>query len=307
MGANLLKSQKTHEYWKPLIEKHGSILGVHLATGHSEGTIRRELQRLGIPYSHSPAHVDSRPLQDPDLERVLLSQPTWNPEDCIIINDPHCPYHNVPLINEAISIAIRYGIKYCYIGGDTTDFKKLYGKEPQASGFDLRDEMKATRELVSVLLNTFTEIRACMGNHDWRLVRLHQDLEDARWIYNTIVDPSGRFKMQSENYCLLNGWLYVYHPYRQRKAKGSLSEELGDHNQKSNLGAHDHRFYLAIHDNGKEVVAGGLHATDPRYHNYKVDRLDTFSEWVPGFWIVKGKSLFPYTIHPRIWNPLRET
>jgi hypothetical protein len=146
-----------------------------------------------------------------------------------------------------------------------------------------------------------------MGNHDWRLVRLHQDLEDARWIFNTIVDPTGRFKLQSENYTLLNDFLYIYHPFRMRKSKGSLSEELGDHNQKSNLGAHSHRFSFAVHDNGKEIAAEGLHATDPRFHNYRVDRLDTFSDWIPGFWIVKDyNKLFPYVIHPHIWNPLRE-
>jgi hypothetical protein len=308
MGANLRPEQKTFAYWKPLIEKHGSILGVHLASGHSEGTIRRELQRLGIPYDHTPRHVECKTLMDPDLERVYLSQPSVPWEDAILLFDPHCPYHNVTLINEMVDTARRLQIKKLAIIGDLTDLKKQYKKEPQAEGFGLTDELRVTREVIEFLAGWFDEIVATIGNHDFRLIRLLENQEDAIALYNLIMNPNktGPFRLLRENYLLIGEWLYAYHPFRMRKSKGSLSEEMGDHNQKSNLGAHSHRWSMAIHDNGKEVVAEGLHATDPLFHNYHNDRLDTYSSWVPGFWIVKGKSLYPYTIHDRIWNPLRE-
>jgi hypothetical protein len=215
--------------------------------------------------------------------------------------DPHVDFHDTDFHNEAMEVARRLGIKTVVLGGDGLDFKSLYRKETQSSPSDWIQDLKAYENYIETLCNNFDVVYDIMGNHNWRLARLLGKSEQMTELYELIF-KNPKYKPSQYFYALLNDWLYIVHPDRMRKSKLSLAEELVDHHRKSVITAHSHRFAFGVHDSGIEIIGDGLCMTKPEYHEYHGLKLDTYSAWIQGFWILLDDKIVPYVKHDRIAN-----
>lgn len=224
-------------------------------------------------------------------------------DNSIIAFDLHSPYHDPELVKKMFQIARKANIDTLILGGDTTEFKSLYYKEGQDAEYSWTEEMKMTKELMKVLTSEFKHVYWIKGNHDHRVARLLNSNKAMMDLYELILDYKNLYLLDTF-YCEVNEWLLINHPMRSRKNKVSFIEDLCKRYRKSILNGHTHRFVFAVDDSGNDVVGEGLHLTNPAYHEYKSRELGTFSEWVQGFWIMRGKTITPYVVHEHIINDI---
>ncbi len=225
----------------------------------------------------------------------------------IVAFDAHVPYHDKKVWKECFRVARLLGINSIILGGDTTDFKALYSKEPQDADIPWAKELRKTKEFMNEILDHFDKIYWFRGNHEWRLSRLLKSNEAAREVFEMLFE-SPQVIISDKFYCQVGNWLLVNHPTKSRKNKVSLAEDLCKRYRMSILNGHTHRFMFAVDDSGQDIIGEGLHMTIPTAHEYKYRDLNTHSEWVQGFWIVdnKNKTVYPYVIHPKVLNLLRD-
>jgi UDP-2,3-diacylglucosamine pyrophosphatase LpxH len=221
--------------------------------------------------------------------------------DAIIAFDLHSPYHDPEMIKLLFKLRKKRKIDTLIIGGDTTDFKSLYHKEGQDAEYSWTEEMRLTKRLMRRICSEFKYVYWIKGNHDHRLARLLNSNKQMMDLYTMILDFPN-LTMLDTFYCEVNGWLLINHPMRARRNKVSYIEDLCRRYRKSVLNGHTHRFVFAVDDSGNDVIGEGLHLTNPDYHEYKTRELGLHSEWVQGVWIMHGESIFPYVIHPRVYN-----
>lgn len=221
--------------------------------------------------------------------------------DAIIAFDLHSPYHDPNLVKRMLDFKDRHHIDTLILGGDTTDFKSLFYKEGQDAEFTWTEEMSMTKELMKVFTSEFKHVYWIKGNHDHRVARFLNSNKAMMELYMLIMDYPNLHLLDTF-YCEVNGWLILNHPSRARKNKVSFIEDLCRRYRKSIINAHTHRFVFAVDDSGNDVIGEGLHLTNPDYHEYKSRELGTHSEWVQGFWVLKGKTVMPYVIHEHIRN-----
>lgn len=227
-----------------------------------------------------------------------LNYPRINTDKIIVGCDPHIPYYDIDICNEMLDYAEREKIKDIIIAGDLLDFKELYKKETQQVDIDWMQEVEEAVNFLETLSTRFDNIYIIMGNHDHRIIRLLSSRTKAERLYSLIF-RNPKLKFFKHFYALVNDWIFVVHPDTMRKSKLSLVEELADHYQKSILMAHSHRFSYGLHDSGKYVLAEGLCLTKKDYHEYASLKLNVYSQWIRGFWIVSDKLTF-YVKHDRI-------
>lgn len=290
----------TEAKWRRIVKAYQSQHQAVRGLGVGRGSLQRFEDKYGIGWPKTFVAADRREIEPaPNVARLERPRLDWG--DFIIAPDLHIPYHNAALLNEMCRFARKHKIKKLLIAGDANDFKDLYTKDVQNNGSVFFKNLKSGEDVLDRLGDCFDEIVMLMGNHDWRLLRLVGSVEGGAEIYRKFTSLA---TFSEYNYVLMNGWLSVVHPFKMRKAKGSFTEELGDHHWYSHLMAHSHRYSFGVHDNGRELSCEGLHLTDPELHDYIMKRLDTFSAWVPGFWYVIGNKLGAYTKHDRIYNPM---
>lgn len=221
--------------------------------------------------------------------------------DAIIGFDLHTPYHDHKLLEKLIQVKHSLGINTLILGGDITEFKSLFFKDGQDAEFSWTEEMKHTKNLMKKLTDVFETVYWIKGNHDNRLAKLLNSNKQMMEVYEMILDFPN-LKMLDTYYCEVNEWLLINHPTRCRKNKTSFIEELSNRYRKSVVQGHSHRFAFAVSDSGHDVLGEGLHLTEPDLHEYKSRELGTHSEWVGGFWIMRGRTLTPYVQHAHISN-----
>lgn len=219
--------------------------------------------------------------------------------DAIIAFDFHSPYHDPNLMTKMLQFGRKHKIDTLILGGDTTDFKSLFYREGQDAEFNWTNEMQMTKELMKVLTSEFKHVYWIKGNHDHRIARMLNSNSQMMDLYRLVLDFPN-LHMLDTFYCEVNEWLLINHPTRCRKNKVSFIEDLCRRYRKSILNGHSHRFIFAVDDSGNDVIGEGLHLTNPDYHEYKSRELGTHSEWVQGFWILRGKTITPYVVHEHI-------
>ena len=269
---------------KPFITQFGSWGNALLALGEA------------IPKGGRPTfkHIWGEPEKYDKFPRI-------NADKIMLIFDPHVPSHDVELHDEMLRIAKKLKIRTLVIGGDGVDFKSLYRKETQSPNTDWIQDLKAYENYIETLCSNFDVVHDIMGNHNWRLARMLGNTEHMTELYELIF-KNPQYKPSQYHYALLNDWLYIVHPDRMRKAKLSLPEEICDHYRKSVISAHSHRYSFGVHDSGIDIIGDGLCMTKPEYHEYHGLKLDTFSHWIQGFWIVIGEKVVPYVKHEKVLN-----
>lgn len=236
-----------------------------------------------------------------DEPEIYDKFPRINANKVMIIFDPHVPFHDVELHEEMLRVAKKLKIRTLVIGGDGVDFKSLYRKETQKAVSDWIQDLKIYENYIETLCTNFDVVHDIMGNHNWRLARMLGKSEQMVSLYDLIF-RNPKYKPSQYFYALLNDWLYIVHPDRMRKVKLSLPEELCDHYRKSVITSHSHRFSWGIHDSGIDIIGDGLCMTKSEYHEYHGVKLDTFSSWVQGFWILMDNKIVPFVKHERIKN-----
>jgi hypothetical protein len=245
---------------------------------------------------------DRQYIRDVDIPIEIYTQfPRIHGDKVLVTADWHIPFHDIELVNKFIEFNQSFKADKLVIVGDFLDLTKLYKKDIQDSKIPWSEEFKIAKNLLADLLLYFDEIWWMLCNHEWRLVRLLQNREEAEGLYDLITDNK-RIIKSSYSYCEINDWIRFNHPDRERKKKLSLPEELADVYQTSVIDFHDHRFAFAIHKGGKFVIGNGLHFTMPEAHRYKQEKMTPHDAWVQGWWCVEGKQVWPYVKHGHIKN-----
>lgn len=220
----------------------------------------------------------------------------------LIAADAHIPYHNTDTLNQLIEAGIKLKIKNLVLVGDTFDFKVLYTKTINSAAPSWVEEQKIAKDVLEKLSKFFT-IDIVPGNHEIRLPKLLQSIEDAQGLYNLIYTNPKIVFHDVHQHLAINDWLHVSHSGNS-KVKLAKAERIVNVNRKSLLVFHSHRFAFCVADSGIEVIGEGLHLTRPELHEYTQVMLGDFSKWVEGFWILKDNKIYPYVNHEHIGKPL---
>lgn len=272
---------------KPFVTKYGSWNNFTLHMGG-------EIQTGG-----------GKKLAEPDFDIVKYDDyQRVNSNSCIILNDPHIPYHSIKLIKEMIKVSTRLDIDTLIIGGDFLDFKGLYHKEVQQTRIDWIDEIKEAVKVINYIIDYYKKIYIISGNHDHRLNRFLGASDKAERLMSLLFNHP-KIKYSKYQYCILNNTWDIIHE-GNTKVKLSKLERLINVNRRSAIVGHSHRWAMGIADSGIEVICEGLHATDPLLHEYAQIKRGDYSKWISGFWIMKNNKIIPYVKHAGIYNPFLE-
>ena len=222
--------------------------------------------------------------------------------DALIGADLHMPYHNTDMLNVLIETGKKLHIKRLVLVGDTFDFKTLYTKAINSKAPSWLEEQRIAKSVLEQLSKYFT-IDIVPGNHEIRLPKLLQSIEDAEDFYKLLYDNSKIVFHDVHQHIAINNWLHVSH-CGNTKTKLAKAERIVNVHRKSLLVFHSHRFAFCVADSGIEVIGEGLHLTRPELHEYTQVQLSDFSHWVEGFWILKDDKIYPYVNHVHIGKPL---
>jgi len=89
--------------------------------------------------------------------------------DFLLLFDIHSPLQDADWINRVMELALDMGIDSVGIGGDLVEFD-AFSHFRRSEDYDIRDELKTTRKLLSALAN-FDRVIFSPGNHEVRLSR----------------------------------------------------------------------------------------------------------------------------------------
>ena len=223
-------------------------------------------------------------------------------KDALIGADLHMPYHNTDMLNVLIETGRKLRIKNLVLVGDTFDFKTLYTKTVNSKALSWIAEQKIAKDILIQMSKHFI-IDIVPGNHELRLSKLLQSIEDAEDFYKLLYANPKIVFHDVHQHIAINDWLHVSH-YGNTKIKLAKAERIANVHRKSLLVFHSHRFAFCVADSGIEVIGEGLHLTRPELHEYAQVHLSDFSQWVEGFWILKDDKIYPYVNHEHIGKPL---
>ena len=223
-------------------------------------------------------------------------------KNALIGADLHMPYHNTDMLNVLIETGRKLHIKNLVLVGDTFDFKTLYTKAVNSKAPSWIEEQKIAKDILKQMSKYFT-IDIVPGNHELRLPKLLQSIEDAEEFYKLLYTNSKIIFHDVHQHLAINDWLHVSH-CGNTKIKLAKAERIVNVHRKSLLVFHSHRFAFCVADSGIEVIGEGLHLTRPELHEYTQVQLSDFSQWVEGFWILKDDKIYPYANHKHIGKPL---
>ena len=106
-------------------------------------------------------------------------------KDALIGADLHMPYHNTDMLNVLINTGKKLHIKNLVLVGDTFDFKTLYTKAVNSKAPSWIVEQQIAKDVLMEMSKHFI-IDIIPGNHELRLPKLLQSIEDAEGFYKLL-------------------------------------------------------------------------------------------------------------------------
>lgn len=287
-SPSISEYKKYGKYSKaPFVDSFGSWgnFTLHMGGEIQKGGVKK---RLEIPVTETINYINFIP-------KIYANK-------VVIAADLHIPYHSINIVEKLGEYNESFNADTLVLVGDVIDLKGLYTKIPQDSDtLWVKEITEETGKVFNFLFQYYDSIWWLTTNHEKRLDKLLKSNMQAHLLLKA-TNNSPNLTISDYEWGEINDWLRVSHPERGRKNKASLGEELCSRWLCSNLIFHTHRFAMGVHSSGKFVWGDGLHLTDPNFHEYRMKRLTTHDEWVPGWWIVNNNKLYPHVIHERILN-----
>jgi hypothetical protein len=161
--------------------------------------------------------------------------------DCLVLGDPHCPFHDAGWVNRVVALALTYRIEQVALIGDLIDWTafSVYGRR---AGVEAEDEIRATEQFVRTMAANFERVYYLPGNHEDRLARkvgygLSLDRLDDWWVTRPNVFTTRKKWMLLES----GGEMFrLTHPKNYNRTPGANSSRLCSKYLMHVIGAHDH-------------------------------------------------------------------
>lgn len=193
--------------------------------------------------------------------------------DCLVLADPHVPYHDADFINWCVDRALALGIKECCIAGDLLDHNALSPFDPNVED-TLGDEYAAAEDLLGVLAGAFTTVLRIKGNHDSRLEkRLGYHQLPAERTKRLLTDKAN-VSFSDYYYCLCGTWR-ICHPKNASVVPGSVAGRLAGKYHCNIVAGHGHVFGVSQDVSGRYVGVDSGACVDPARLEYVEVRLST--------------------------------
>lgn len=210
----------------------------------------------------------------------------------LIIADLHAPYHNKPLLEQAIKIAVAAGVTEVDIAGDLHDFNSLSPMSKGETTTPYETDIKSARGIIKALLYHFNIINIISGNHDEYYPKkkggTFTDL-----IYNEVLQGNYSERVNASNYDYLlrgNDWI-IGHLSSYDEEPGLIAAKLADKHNRNVLVGHDHVLGYMLSKKGLLGVSIGAMLLPDRFW-YKVRRLNTFPDFQLGFSLIIDNKLY---------------
>ena len=193
--------------------------------------------------------------------------------DCLILADPHIPYHDATFINRCIDVALSMGIKECCVAGDLLDYNAFSPFDPNVSD-TLEAEYAAAEDFLGVLAGAFQSVLRIKGNHDARLdkrIGYHQLSADRA---RRILTDKPNVVFSDYYHCLCNGWR-ICHPKNASVVPGSVAAKLAGKYSCNVVAGHGHVFGVAQDISAQYIGIDSGACADPARIEYVEMRMNT--------------------------------
>jgi predicted phosphodiesterase len=212
--------------------------------------------------------------------------------DCLVLADPHCPYHDADFINLCVDLAQSAGIKEVIVAGDLVDYNALSPFDPNVHDI-LETEYATAEQFLEVLSKAFEKVTCIKGNHEARL--------DKRLGYHQIgADRLGRLFTSASNihwspyYHAISGTWRISHPKNASVMPGAVAAKLATKYRTNVIAGHGHLFGVAQDLTGQFIGIDSGACCDPDRLEYITARMNTRPVVYQGAVILRDN--YPYLI-----------
>jgi hypothetical protein len=212
--------------------------------------------------------------------------------DCLGLFDAHAPAHDADWMNRVIALARSWHIENCVLGGDVIDWQSLspFGNETDLTA---RQEIAATRQLVTAVKRSFAKIVEIDGNHEKRINRATASRLQSDSVVNLWLDYNDNVTYSDYEWCevVSGGVLFRFvHPGNYSGHATIVAKDLCDIYEVNTVCGHDHVWGMALNKSGRywAIDAGGC--CDPGRIAYKRKRMTRHPQFQTGACIVKGST-----------------
>lgn len=222
----------------------------------------------------------------------------------LVLADPHAPYYDARLINDAIWLGKKLNIKICLLAGDIIDATDLSPHRRDVLAQQVGQDLKSGAELVDYLLSEF-EVHIILGNHDARVVSklLEMGLDWAN-VLGTL-GFSDEANVSEYHWCECQGWR-ITHP---DKASIGKARNLAAKYHRNIMMAHSHRVGSGRDISGKYTVIETGGVFHPAMLAYVRTKDNDVYEPNQGFAIIRngiGHPFDPLNLDWSLWDAVQE-
>ena len=218
-------------------------------------------------------------------------------EDYTVMCDAHSPFHSEVMINRAIMMSAKFGIKKLIFIGDAFDFS--FAKHWLSDdNYTMDQEGDLCKSFVQAL-SYFDKIYLCRGNHEYRVNRL----TDGKIVSGVIVkalsgdtwdgklEYSGYDRMYVGDFNGIDdpGYMMV-HPKSYSQVSPAVARRLAEKFHRHIINSHGHLLGFSADRSGKfmAVDLGGMFDTNKI--EYISKHTTTHPTWINGFgMLLNGK------------------
>lgn len=251
----------------------------------------------------------------------------------LILFDPHIPFHDPVVIQDALEAAVMLGIKKLIIPGDVMHMDTISKYIGVGKTVNVTDELVSCGKVLNALATLFDEIVCIPGNHDQRLEKMIaqmqdtkdgrrglemvanllgandiNDAEDVSYRYLRHFFTSPKITWHSLPDLILNDTWLIQHPGSVSRVPPQTERAMARKFRKSVLQGHSHVWGVGFDDSGIDVCFNGGHAARDERWRYMRERPSTFPATIHGYGIVyttpecpEGR-LLPMAVHPRYFK-----
>lgn len=224
----------------------------------------------------------------------------------LFLSDFEIPYHNYAFINQAIAVAVKYGIRQCVWGGDAVHFESL---SPFPGGTnDVSGEISEIEEYLPGFLEPFSKIIWFMGNHDDRaqraLMRKVSNEHALRMILSkeTSAEFNKKVTLSEYYWCLADYNWRLTHAKNNAKIPGITAKALAEKYHANVIHAHTHKWGIMQDVAAKYVCIESGCGVDISKLAYVNLRDNTHTKMVNGCVLMldTGTRYTPLTLNPLV-------
>jgi len=226
----------------------------------------------------------------PAIEPVKQDIVTINDPNILVLADPHCPMHNVQMIERALEIALKHfpHVRKLAIIGDLIDFSSISRwTQDSPSRTTAEQDVRVAGSLINELLRYFDDLYCCSGNHDERLTaRLNSHYSLETILCGGVGNTNPKLHITDLDYIMVGDDTIIGHSnvYSRRAAFAPNKSAML---LKYNVAVgHSHRVGLVVADDGVHWAADIGHCCNPDNFYYVRRRINAFSNMAGGFMIL---------------------